>query len=175
MVQEKRFDVANATVPELLAGYGAILDELRKREIVRSTNNPVSDYAEMLFCRTFGWNMVGKSSAGFDATDDQGNRYQIKARRLTPHNRSRQLSAIRKLESDPFDYLAGVLFDEAFVVIRAAIIPLKLVRACCKYVEHTHSWRFLLRDEIWEMPDLRDVTLELRAAVNLISAGRKSN
>ena len=118
----------------------------------------------MLFCRTFGWNMVGKSSAGFDATDDQGNRYQIKARRLTPHNRSRQLSAIRKLESDPFDYLAGVLFDEAFVVIRAAIIPLKLVRACCKYVEHTHSWRFLLRDEIWEMPDLRDVTLELRAA-----------
>ena len=68
----------------------------------------MSDYAEMLFCRAYGWKMVRKSSAGFDATDDQGVRYQIKARRLTTHNRSRQLSAIRKLESGPFDYLAGV-------------------------------------------------------------------
>jgi hypothetical protein len=93
------FDVSVATVKELLAGYAAILDELRRREIVRSSNSPVCDYAELLFCLAFSWNRAGNSSAGYDAIDDQGVRYQIKARRLTPQNRSRQLSGIRKIDS----------------------------------------------------------------------------
>ena len=33
------------TVPELLTTHGAILEELRRREIVRSANNPISDLA----------------------------------------------------------------------------------------------------------------------------------
>jgi hypothetical protein len=44
-----RIDVASCSVHELLAGYGAILDELRARDIVRSANSPVSDYADCCF------------------------------------------------------------------------------------------------------------------------------
>jgi hypothetical protein len=167
-------DVRAATVQELLAAYAAILDELRQREIVRSSNSPVCDYAELLFCVAFGWNRERNSSAGYDATDKKGIRYQIKARRLTRHNRSRQLSAIRRIDSAPFDQLAGVLFDEAFQVIRAGIMPLSVVHANSKYVSHSNSWRFLLRDEIWEIPGVRDVTSELRAATDSTLRGTMS-
>ena len=51
--------------------------------------------------------------------DAVGKRYQIKARKLTTHNTSRQLGAIRELEKGHFDYLAAVLFSERFEVRRA--------------------------------------------------------
>ena len=143
------FNVQSFTVSELLSAYGAILDELRRREVVRSANSPLSDYAEVLFCRAFGWTRENNSAAGHDAIDGAGTRYQVKGRRLTRHNASRQMSAIRSLDQTPFDQLAGVLVDEAFHVIRAALVPVAIVRAKSIYVTHTNSWKFLLRDEVW--------------------------
>ena len=156
------------TVAELLAGYGEIMGELRRREIVRSSNGPVSDYAELLFCKAFGWKRENNSAAGYDAKDRKAVRYQIKARRLTRHNSSRQLSAIRNLEKKPFDYLAGLLVDENFQVIRAALVPVKIVRARSVHVSHTNSWKFLLRDDVWAEKGVRDVTEKLRTAARSI-------
>jgi hypothetical protein len=116
-------DVQNLTVSELLSAYGAILDELRRREIVRSSNNPLSDYAELLFCKAFGWSRGNNSAAGHDAIDGTGVRYQVKGRRLTRQNASRQMSAIDNLDKTPFDQLAGVLVGEGFRIIRAASCP----------------------------------------------------
>jgi len=76
-------DVTQSTVLELLRAHGIVLDELRRREILRSANSPISDYAEVLYCRAFGWTRAGNSAAGYDATDVEGQRYQIKARRIT--------------------------------------------------------------------------------------------
>lgn len=164
-----REKVQSFTVAELLAGHGIILDELRRREVVRSSNSPLSDYAELLFCNAFGWQRENNSAAGHDATDDHGVRYQVKGRRLTRHSKSRQMSAIRNLDSGPFDYLAGVLVDENFLVVRAALVPLSIVRSRATYVAHTNSARFLLRDDVWGEVGVRDVTSELRlaAAANL--------
>jgi hypothetical protein len=148
----------------LLKAYGSILDELRRREIVRSSNNPLSDYAELLFCKTLGWNRENNSASGHDATDELGNRYQIKARRLTRYNSSRQMSAIRNLDKTPFDQLAGLLVDDGFQVLRAAIVPVTVIRERSVHVAHTNSWKFLLRDDVWAMPGVRDVTAEVRAA-----------
>jgi len=162
------FDLENLTVAELLSTYNAILDELRRREIVRSSNNPLSDYAELLFCRAFQWVREGNSKAGHDATDAAGLRYQIKGRRLTRHNPSRQMSAIRGLDASPFDYLGGVIVDEDFKIVRAALVPVAVVRERSDHVAHTNSWRFLLRDDVWTLPGVRDVTAELQAtAVNI--------
>jgi hypothetical protein len=163
-----RIAVQTFSVPELLSGYGIILDELKRREIVRSANSPLSDYAELLFCNTFGWAREGNSAAGHDATDGEGLRYQIKGRRLTRSNGSRQMSAIRKLDEGPFDFLAGLLVDENFLVLRAAIVPIEIVRAKSSHVGHTNSWRFLLRDEVWNEPGVRDVTASIREAVAAI-------
>src|SRR4051812_5043369 len=111
------------SAPELMDMHGAVLDELRARGAIRSYNNPGADYAEMPFCETFGWTQEAASTAGYDAVDDYGVRYQIKCRRITAWNGSRQLSALRDLELKRFDQLAVLLFDERYNVQRAAIIP----------------------------------------------------
>lgn len=157
-------DLKPLTVPELLRLHAVVLDELRHREILRSSNGPAGDYAEVLFSRAFGWALQNNSSSGFDAIDGDGLRYQIKCRRLTPHNSSRQLSAIRKLTERPFDVLAAVLLDESFRVKRGALIPIDIVGQEAKFTQHTNSSRFLLRDAIWTLPGVRDVTAELKAA-----------
>jgi hypothetical protein len=73
------------------------------------------------------------------------------------------MSAIRNLDKTPFDQLAGVLVDENFQIIRAALVPIAVIRAKSVHVVHTNSWKFLLRDDVWNLPDVRDVTDELRA------------
>jgi hypothetical protein len=148
----------------LLKLHCEILDELRSRDIVRSSNNPVSDYAELLFCKAFSWTRKNNSSIGYDACDANGLRYQIKGRRITPQNRSRQLSAIRGLPNDPFDHLAGVLFDAQLHVTRAAIVPLEVIKKLATHQSHTNSWRFLLRDIVWDKPGVIDVTDKIQIA-----------
>lgn len=152
-------DLEKFTVSELLETHAAVLDELRDRKILRTANNPTGDYAEWLFCQAFGWEQAANSVKGFDATDAKGIRYQIKGRRLNQLNTSRQLSAIRDLSG--FDVLAGVLFDSAFVVSRAALIPTEVVRDRSKFSQHTNSYRFLLCDDIWNAAGVVDVTANL--------------
>jgi len=155
------------TVRELLSAYAAIIDSLRRRDIVRSINNPLGDYAEALFCRAFGWTREPKNSAAsIDATGSDGSRYQVKGRRLTKLNGSRQLSDIRTKRDGVmgFDHLGGLLVDESFVIIRAALIPVSVVQQRATHRSHTNSWRFLLLDAVWNIPGVRDVTDELRAA-----------
>lgn len=148
------------SVSALLQTHSEILDELRRRGVMRSANNPTGDYAEWLFCSAFGWKQAANSVKGYDATDADGIRYQIKGRRLHQHNSSRQLSAIRDLNG--FDILAGVLLDARFDIARAALIPSEVVSRRASYSRHTNSQRFHLRDEIWQIEGVRDVTSELR-------------
>ena len=157
-------DLARLSPSELLVLHASITEELRLRRITRSSNNPVGDLAESLFCRAFGWSQAPKSMREADATDDVGTRFQIKGRRLTPHNPSRQLGAIRELPKQNFDVLAGVLFDKDYRVQRAALIPHLVVSDLAKRVERTNSWRFLLREAVWSIASVRDVTVELREA-----------
>jgi hypothetical protein len=157
-------DLTQLSVAQLLLLHCRIAEELRTRGITRTANNPTGDLAEYLFCKAFNWQQAGNSKAGFDAVCPAGVRYQIKGRRITRHNGSRQLSAIRDLKGGHFEFLAGVLFYEDYTVLRAAIIPPDVVTTRSKYVEHTNSHKFLLRDDVWNAPRARDVTAELRAA-----------
>jgi hypothetical protein len=50
--------------------------------------------------------------------------------------------------------------------LRAAIIPRKVVEERAIFVVHTNSHKFILRDDVWLEPGVRDVTAELRS-VNL--------
>jgi hypothetical protein len=146
----------------LLALHAQVADELRARGITRSANNPTGDLAEYLFCKAFSWSQAGNSHANIDAIGPDGTRYQIKGRRMTRHNKSRQLSAIRDLQGAHFDFLAGVLFAEDYTVQRAALIPYAVAVATASFVKRTNSHRFMLRDEVWHAPGVRDVTMQLR-------------
>ncbi|NTH51608.1 hypothetical protein G6L09_11565 [Agrobacterium rhizogenes] len=163
--------LTSQTVTELLALHAQIGEELRNRGIVRSANNPIGDVAEHIFCKAFGWAQARNSAKGYDACDSKGTRYQIKGRRIHHRNTSRQLSAIRDIDGDHFDVLAGVLFDEGFNILRAALIPRAIVKERSTYVALTNSNRFILRDQIWNTPEVRDVTAEISEAMLQGSSG----
>jgi hypothetical protein len=152
---------------ELLATYGGILNELRRRGTIRSTNNPIADLAERLVALALKLDPVAKSTTGYDGIDSKGRKFEVKARRLTTHNRSRQLSAIRGMELNHFNFLVGVLFREDFVVDKACIIPHAVVLQESKHVKHTNSWKFLLRDAVWGIPGVQDITDKIRAIEHL--------
>jgi hypothetical protein len=162
--------VYNCSVSELLALHGATLDELRVRKIVRSANAPGGDYAELLFTRAFGWTRTENSVAGYDAIDWSGRRYQIKSRRLSNANGSRQLSALRRLPDQHFDYLAAVLFEKDYKVGKAAMIPHETVVSLARFQQHTNSWVFYLDDAVWQLPGIGDVTQQLRHAAAELDA-----
>ena len=155
--------VAQLTPSELLKLHAEVAEELRERGISRSSNNPTGDLAEYLFCKAFSWAQAGNSNANVDAIGKDGRRYQIKGRRMTRHRGSRQMSALRDLAGGHFDFLAGILFAEDYSVLRGAIIPRALVLERATFVQRTNSHRFMLRDDIWDAPDVLNVTSELCA------------
>lgn len=166
--ESQRSSLATASVRELLQLHGAVMQELGRREVVRTSNSPVGDYAELLFATAFSWDLESSSAAGHDATDKEGVRYQIKGRRLTKANGSRQLSFLRRLPERKFDFLAAVLFDHAYRVQRAIILPHDSLEARSRYSAHGNGWLFRLEDSCWSMPLARDVTKELQAAAETI-------
>src|SRR3989304_1084090 len=66
-------------ISDLLGLYAHVVEELRRRGVTRSSNNPVADYAEYLCERALSLTRTETSAKGFDATDSAGTRYQIKA------------------------------------------------------------------------------------------------
>jgi hypothetical protein len=155
-------DISTLSPKELLALHANVAEELRARGITRSSNNPTGDFAEFLFCRAFRWTQVGNSHANIDAIGADGLRYQIKGRRTTRHNKSRQLGSIRDFEGRHFDFLAGIILTETFEVMKAAIIPYAIVEQRAKFIAHTNSHKFILHDDVWSAEGVKDVTAALR-------------
>lgn len=54
--------------------------------------------------------------------------------------------------------------DPEFRVLRAALVPVEVVRKLARYSKHTNSWRFILHDNVWKISGVRDVTGELQKA-----------
>src|SRR6266849_2343648 len=71
--------------------HAEVSEELRRRGVICSANNPIGNLAEHLFCRASSWKQAPSSKRDADATDAAEMRYLIKGRRLMPHNNSRQL------------------------------------------------------------------------------------
>lgn len=158
--------LAGARPQDLLALYARIIEELLGQGVVRSTNNPAADYGEYLVAAAFDASLVANATIGFDAIDRDGVRYQVKARRLTTPRSSRQLGFVRGLDKpeDPFDVLVGILFNTDFTILRAAMIPIQVVRDRAVRVDYVNGWRFMLRDAVWQEPGVVDVTDRIRKA-----------
>jgi hypothetical protein len=118
--------------------------------------------AEYLFCQALS--LTPTPTTHIDAVDRDGKRYQIKGRRVTERNPSREFGAIREMAGQHFDFLAGLLFGEMFDVRRAALIPHAVVMERATFVERSNSHKFLLRDDIWNDSGVCDVTDKLAAA-----------
>jgi hypothetical protein len=154
------------TVRQLFETFAAIMVERRQRGVVRSANSPVGDYAELLVCRALALKREPLSTKGYDATDKRGRRYEIKGRRPTDENPSRQLSAIRDIDGEHFDFLAIVLFAPDFAVTHAFVVPAAHIKAAAQYRKHVNAWILQARDSLFTQRGVRDITELVRRASN---------
>jgi len=151
MALGRMIDFNNLVDDELLRLYGRLMEELRQRKLVRSSNNPVSDYAEKIVCEELNLSLQGKSSKGYDAIDENtGEKYQIKARRLTRHNKSRQLGVIRNLDQKLFDHLIAVIFNEFFKPVEIWRIPRETIPKYARYSSHQNGYILVLTGKVLE-------------------------
>ncbi len=159
-------NLSDRPADSLLRLFVRTLDELQRRKLIRSGNNPVADYAENVAARALRLTLAPNSRAGYDGTDAEGCRYQIKARRVTSKNKSRQLSVIRNLEQRPFDRLVGIIFNAEFCVLRACIVPVETVQQLARHSRHQNGHLFFLKDRVWNEPGVDDVTAQFQGAAN---------
>src|SRR6266849_1168634 len=82
------------------------------------------------------YGLAENSTAGYDATDKKGRRYEIKARRRTATSKPTHTSAIRNMRRHHFDFLLVVLFDETFSVEKAALLPYSAARSLARFRKH---------------------------------------
>ncbi len=142
---------------ELLSLHSKILTVLRSREVIRTKNNPVGDYAEWLVSKALGMTLLSNSSAGADAIDADGMKVQIKARRVTPDNPSRQLSALRNYEAADFDYLIAVIFDENYNILDSYKIPHEVIRDYARHSNHVNAHIINLKGAILTDPRVMSI------------------
>ncbi len=141
---------------ELLRTYNTLIDELRRRGVVKTRNNPIGDYTEWLVCNRLGLKVQGNSQSAFDAIDHQGIRYQIKGR--CSNAKSVQFSSIRNLEQNGFDFVIAVIFDESFSICLAVKVSHAAVPKLARYQAHTNGYNLVLRKGAVEQDGVEDIT-----------------
>ena len=144
------------TEVELLQTHSEIIAELKRREVVKTKNNPVGDYTEWLVCNRLSLQMQRNSRAAFDATDPRGIRYQIKGRRSG--DKSVQFSSIRNLEQHGFDFVIAVIFHEDYSVRLAVKISHTAVPQLARYQVHTNGYNLILTSKAVEQDGIEDIT-----------------
>ena len=159
----QRMGIPRLSNQELLQTFAAILEELRYRCISRTSNNPVADYTEWLVCSKLGLRQEANSTTGFDAVAEDCTKFEIKSRRVTQHNSSVQLSAIRNLEAKHFDYLIDVIYEADFSIRYAAKVPHAVIGPNSRFSRHSNAHLFNLSPKILELPEVDDITGVLAA------------
>jgi hypothetical protein len=156
--------VAAMSPLELMRLHAMVMEELAERKVIRTRNNPVADYAELLVCRALSLKRAGRSTKGYDAEDCEGNRFEIKSRRLSKGMRSQVLSPIRDLDGEHFQQLVVVVFADDYSVARAFCLPRERIAAHGAYRKHVNGWMIPLRASLWSDSQAVDITAKLRAS-----------
>ncbi|MGH8991310.1 MAG: DUF6998 domain-containing protein [Acidimicrobiia bacterium] len=136
---------------ELAKAWARCMRALHSRGMIRSSNGPVGDYAEVVACQCLGLARKDQSAKSVDAVDPAGKRYQIKGRRLTPWNQSRELGAMRDVASGPFDSVLAVFFDEELELQEIWEIPCEVVQEA-RVVQHTNATKFVVTQKVRSDP-----------------------
>ena len=155
-------DILNSKTDELLEVYSLIIEELIRRGVIRTTNNPVADYAEYIVAKKLGLKLENNSTAGHDAIDENNIKYQIKSRRNNDRNKSKQLGVIRNLELKKFDYLIGVIFNDKFHVLEAYKIPVGAISDYARFSPHQNGHILALKGKVLRDERIEDISSKIR-------------
>lgn len=152
----------NLKVTALLKKYSELMDELLKKKIIRTNNNPVSDYAETLFAKAYNLKLLPNSSNGVDAVGKNGKGYQVKARRMGRDVGMNQLGILRGLEKRKFDYLCVIIFNHDFSVKSAHLLPHAVINKYARYSKYQNGHILRWHGSVLLDPRVNDVTKRLQ-------------
>lgn len=160
-------DVTAMSVSELLGTYARILAELRARDVVRTNNAPVGDYAELLVARALGGTLAESvSEKSYDLICPEFGKVQVKGRAVGQPVTASQ-SQTSPFRSWNFDHAALVMVRLSdYSVHRAFMVPIEVLR------EHT-TWRSSISGHVVHMrPPLTDAPGVLDISDRLADAAR---
>lgn len=126
-------DLQDESDAALIRLYGEVMAEMRKRQIVRSANNPIADIAERLVASYYGVDPEPPNSKTYDVVTRTGATIQVKALRRTSSSR-RNLSPLRSLD---FDFVAAVIFALDMRVDAVLLVPVSVVR---EHMRWSKTW-----------------------------------
>ena len=138
---------------ELLQTHGAVIDELRRRGVAATRNNPIADYAEWLVCNRLKLEKAAKNQKGYDATDKNGKLYQNKGGRQ--QTGSVLFSPIRNLTAQDFDYLIAVAFKDDYSIRFAVKISHEVVSELARDTVNGPALR--LSDDVVKRRDMTEL------------------
>jgi hypothetical protein len=166
-VTDQDLPVPERTVDELFGDYARILSELRTMGVIRSANAPAGDYAEWLFQRALGGEIVDSHSVrSYNLTLPDGDRVQVKARVVSDPPGKGQLQA-SPFRSWDFEF-AGLLLlrDSDYTVLRAAMVPVDVVRASATFRTYVNGSVVQLTETLFGHVQSVDLTERLKTAAN---------
>ena len=140
---------------ELLQTHSAVINELIRRGVVKTRNNPIGDYTEWLVCRQLKLRVQGNSQAAYDAIDPEETRYQIKGR--CDSSNAVQLGVIRNLDQHGFDFLVALVFNEDYSIRHAVKISHEAVRSLARYRSHQNGHILTLNRSTVERDGVEDI------------------
>lgn len=101
---------------QLFAKWREVMEEMRRRGLIRSTNRPViGDYAEVLVARALDAQRPPGPDTGVDLVTPDNIGVQVKARRDPAGGRATHFD-ITHLKERRFESFVGVVFREDFTV-----------------------------------------------------------
>ena len=147
---------------DLLKLHSNILLELKNRNVIRTLNNPIADYCEWIISQKFGWKLENNSKSGYDCIDNDNKKVQIKCRKIENLKGSRQLGIIRNLDTEPFDYLIAVIFNNQYEILEAYKIPNILIKKYAKFNKYQNGFILQLKGAILSDAQIINITQELK-------------
>ena len=155
--------IAHSSPGELFALYRMILNELRRRGIVRTANAPAGDYAEFLVATALSGSLAPNSEKSYDVLAG-GRRLQVKCRVVSAQARvgQLQLSPFRSFDFD--DAVIVLLADDDYSVRRATRVPVPLIQSAARFSAHVNGHVVHARPGLLGEPGTEDLTSRLRAA-----------
>jgi hypothetical protein len=156
MVTGVRPDLEKLSIRDLLALWAGAIRELRRREVVRTFNNPIGDIAEELVAAHYGGERGSFSQKTWDVRIGE-ELLQVKALRLTGVATRRNLSPIRS--DDGYDAVVVVIFTEDLRVKEALRIPREVVNDLFERRPHVNGRVITLTRRLREHPSVETIQL----------------
>jgi len=166
-----------ATVAELLAGYAAILAELRRQGVVRTNNAPAGDYAEWLVEQALNGTISrNRSEKAYDLMLADGRRVQVKARVVSSPPKPSQLASsvfrsFKEGREPGFDVAALVLLRERdYRPVLGVLVPVDIIKDHSHHRPHVNGHIVFIKPPLTTAHGVEDITELLVAASMRVSA-----